>query len=100
MVTTIVQLAPLDDVVRGANLPLPTVLKLDVEGVEVGVLAGAQKTFDRAKPIILGEFNSELIPRFGHTFLDAVARLPDGYSIFSFASCDTIVERPSIGRAG
>jgi FkbM family methyltransferase len=98
MVTTIVELARLDDVVRCADLPLPTVLKLDVEGAEVGFLAGAQETLDQARPIILGEFNSGLMPRFGHTFLDAVALLPHGYSIFSFASRDTIVEKPpSVG---
>lgn len=88
----------LDDIVAQEELPPPNVIKLDVEGAEVGFLAGAQQTLEAARPVILGEFNSGLMPRFGTTFLDAAALLPADYVIFGFADAHTVVEKEA--RAG
>jgi hypothetical protein len=68
-------------------------VKLDVEGAEVGFLAGAQKTLRTARPIILGEFNSALMPKFGTTFVDAAALLPSDYVIFGFVDAHTVEEK-------
>jgi hypothetical protein len=88
----------LDDLVEELSLPLPTVIKIDVEGAEVGVLEGAQKTLRDARPVILGEFNSNLMPLFGTTFLDAAALLPPDYRIYSFLASDVVTRRePEIG---
>ncbi len=92
---TTVPIEPLDDVVRREDVPLPTVVKLDVEGAEVGFLAGAQRTLNASRPVILGEFNNTLMPKFGTTFLDAAALLPADYAIFGFVDANTIEEKPA-----
>jgi hypothetical protein len=46
------------------------VIKLDIEGSELVFLRGATNVITRCRPLILGEFNSAYMPRFGHTFLD------------------------------
>ena len=74
-------------------------VKIDVEGAEVLVLRGALAFLERQRPVILGEFNSEMMPRFGHTFLDAEALLV-GYRIFSFLGPRRLIEveaRPGLG---
>ena len=41
------------------HLPQPTVLKIDVEGAEDRVLAGAEKLVSQAKPLVLCEVSTE-----------------------------------------
>lgn len=45
-----VRVTRLDAVAR--DLPAPTVMKIDVEGAEVGVLEGARETLERSRPTI------------------------------------------------
>jgi FkbM family methyltransferase len=93
-----IAIEPLDALVEKLGLPLPCVVKLDVEGAEVGFLAGARATLAKSRPMILGEFNSVLMPNFGATFLDAAALLPEDYAIFSFVDARTVRERePAVG---
>jgi FkbM family methyltransferase len=95
-----VPVRPLDDVVAESALPLPNVIKLDVEGSEVGFLRGAAGTLAAARPVILGEFNNGLMPTFGTTFLDAAAALPPDYAVFSFVDDSTVEERTPIVGLG
>ncbi len=75
----------LDDVLESQQLPAPTLMKLDVEGAELACLRGAVSTIRRHRPIIFGEFNTDLMPIYGSSFLDAWALLePNGYRIFRF----------------
>jgi FkbM family methyltransferase len=97
---TTIEMRRLDGLIEEKQLPLPNIIKLDVEGAEVGVLLGARHTLDVARPIILGEFNSNLMPRFGHSFIEAARLLPEDYRIFSFADADVLVERTPISGLG
>ena len=52
-----VQIRRLDTLMNEANLPLPDVIKIDVEGAEPDVLAGAHETLTRYRPIIIIELH-------------------------------------------
>jgi FkbM family methyltransferase len=72
----------LDDVIASGDLPPPDAIKMDVEGAEMMVLAGAADTLTRHKPVICYEAdeNSE---RFGHRPGDVIRKLQQfGYTRF------------------
>jgi len=81
-----VQMRTLDDEISNGSLPLPTVLKIDIEGAEVLCLRGAQKLLSGQlgeKPrLIFLELHPEFLPSFGahgeevHNFV-----LNHGYSM-------------------
>ena len=90
----------LDDIVASLRLPPPSVVKLDVEGAEVGVITGGLETLRRHRPVIIGEFNNLLMPRFRHTFLDAYKLVaPLGYEVFAFVAGGVVrIEHPEADR--
>jgi FkbM family methyltransferase len=47
----------LDTIVREADLPLPDLIKIDVEGRELDVLAGASDTLRRSRPFLVIELH-------------------------------------------
>ena len=56
----------LDDLIERENIPLPDFVKCDVEGAEIAVFRGAQRTLDRADaPVILFEINPQATIAFG-----------------------------------
>jgi len=67
---TTVPVRRLDDILTAFALTRIDFIKIDVEGAEGGVLRGALETIRRFRPIIYGEFNAELMPRFDFTFAD------------------------------
>ena len=48
-------------------------IKIDVEGAEVGVLRGAQRLLAQSRPHLIIENNPQALGGFGHTFADVVA---------------------------
>lgn len=68
-----VKLTTLDSL---AQLRLPQVMKIDVEGAEVGVLQGAKELFAKAKPVIFLSLHGEelktsclgILESYGYTF--------------------------------
>jgi FkbM family methyltransferase len=52
-----VELVALDDLVGCGELPPPTVVKIDVEGAEIAVLAGMRETITRHRPAIICELH-------------------------------------------
>jgi len=52
-----VPLRRLDTIIRESDLPQPGLIKIDVEGAEVDVLAGASKTLMSSRPILLIELH-------------------------------------------
>lgn len=55
---TSVPIRRLDDLRASLGLPMPSVLKLDVEGAEAAVLAGSSNTLEEADPAILCEVHN------------------------------------------
>jgi FkbM family methyltransferase len=56
----------LDHYVQRNDIPRVDVIKIDVEGHELSVLAGARATLDRFKPMVVVEFNSYTITAHGN----------------------------------
>jgi len=55
--TATVQIRRLDSMMSEADLPAPDVMKIDVEGAEVDVLAGGRETLMRYRPILMIELH-------------------------------------------
>ncbi len=51
--TVEVAMVSLDTAARAGQFPDPNLIKIDVEGAELGVLRGATQLLDRARPSIL-----------------------------------------------
>lgn len=54
------------------ELPVVDLLKIDCEGYEVDVLAGAKATIARCRPVVAVEQRAKLVSTFGHGKADAV----------------------------
>lgn len=79
-------------------------MKVDIEGAEMLFLKGAAGFITAHRPTIYGEFNSGLMPKFGHSFLDVHAFFKArSYRAFVFASAMMPLEitdpSPSTGNA-
>jgi FkbM family methyltransferase len=66
---TVVQITTLDDYMK-TGVPVPAVIKIDVEGAEADVLKGAAETIAAEQPVLVIELHSpqqdELVGRFLH----------------------------------
>lgn len=69
-VTTVVPLTTLDCLAEERGWSRIDTIKVDIEGYEVPFMRGAAALLTRDRPVIVGEFNSDMMPKFGHTFLD------------------------------
>ncbi len=65
------RVVPLDTFIARYDLPLPTYLKIDIEGAEVRCLIGAERTIRENHPLMMIEFHSIELIREGHSLLDA-----------------------------
>ena len=93
---TVVELTTLDDLAATLSLDRIDTIKIDVEGFEVDVFAGAHQTLARLRPTVYGEFNNQLMPRQGTTFLDAWAIFqPLDYECFSFIDRMSLLHQAS-----
>ena len=61
-----VQTVSLDKEISAGRLPVPDILKIDVEGAEVQVLDGLKKTLETARPKVCLDIHSFLGPSFVH----------------------------------
>src|SRR5947209_14126827 len=82
-----VTVSRLDTVLHEADLPLPDLIKIDVEGAEVDVLDGAAETLHKSRPILLIEL---------HGTNRAIAERLKGlnYSAVRLGSSASIVDSP------
>jgi FkbM family methyltransferase len=71
-----VELVTIDDLIRGGELPPPTLVKIDVEGAEIAVLEGMRETIERHRPAIICELHD--------THVEFVARMRGhGYRVIN-----------------
>ncbi|MDX6767763.1 MAG: FkbM family methyltransferase [Candidatus Methylacidiphilales bacterium] len=88
----------LDDLWAQHRFPLPTVIKLDVEGHERSILLGALKTLSAATPTIIFELIPPSCERAGHTVGALIDLLRDaGYTFFAFSGNKMIPAIPECG---
>ena len=52
-----VKVSRLDSLVKAGEIPIPELIKIDVEGAEIGVLRGAESTLHQARPVLLIELH-------------------------------------------
>ena len=64
--TTSVKVSTIDDVVANDGVKRLDLVKIDVEGLELDVLAGAKKTLSALEPDVFLEFNSFTLIAFGN----------------------------------
>ncbi|MDB5305837.1 MAG: methyltransferase FkbM family [Gemmataceae bacterium] len=77
----------LDDVVRREGVRVPDVIKIDVEGAELGVLRGSVEVLESARPLLLLELNDEALRRQDASSAEVLAFLRGlGYAIFPFSA--------------
>jgi len=91
-----VSMVSLDFLVSGGRFPDPHLLKIDVEGAELGVLCGASRLLARARPTILLATHGAEIHRQCCEFLrDAAYDLrPIDPSVASLDATDEIIATP------
>lgn len=66
--------ATIDDLVSAGKLRMPNFIKCDVEGGELSVFKGAQKTLDRCEaPAILFELNTKAATAFGSDTIESLS---------------------------
>ncbi len=56
----------LDDLVAEQNLPVPDVMKIDIEGAELHALRGGERTIREALPVILVEYSVDNTANAGY----------------------------------
>jgi FkbM family methyltransferase len=81
--TETVTVARLDTLMECGALPVPQVIKVDIEGAEERLLRGAARTLERHKPRLVIELHGDEVSRAVVRFLSQL-----GYSIFGFLGTD------------
>jgi FkbM family methyltransferase len=77
----VMRFEPLDDVLSEADRQAVSLIKIDTQGCEQDVLAGARRTIDGARPTVIMEFESRYHPDPEREIRDILALLPE-YEIF------------------
>jgi FkbM family methyltransferase len=81
----------LDEAVLLHQLPIPNLIKIDVEGAELGVLKGAKRILQQYRPVVIFESNDNC-ERFGYSREDLFAEIASAgdYRFFKVAPGDTL----------
>jgi FkbM family methyltransferase len=70
--TELCKVVRLDDYRVFAHLPMPSLIKIDIEGAEVDCLLGALNIIKKCHPLLIIEFHSLDLLSKGHTILDSL----------------------------
>jgi FkbM family methyltransferase len=88
----VIQQRSLDSLIEDLAI-IPTHIKIDVEGFELEVLTGAQKTLKRGHPILLMELHNHILRTRGINPEAVIRLLQDaGYSIFRRSAQDLTID--------
>ena len=89
-----VPIEPLDSVASRLGLPRVDFVKIDVEGAEARVIAGATTVLGQMRPILLLEVNDKALRAQGNCAETLLTTLSTqfGYGIFVFSSASGLVE--------
>lgn len=68
-----VPVTTLDELVDRAGLTRVNFVKVDVEGAELGLLRGAERTIRRFRPHVLAEVEDRHLRRYGHSATDVMS---------------------------
>jgi len=79
-----VKVSTIDEEWRALDRPVVSVIKIDVEGAEGGVLAGASELLTAQRPALVLEWHEPYLSRFG-TAVDSILTLANrfGYQLFT-----------------
>jgi FkbM family methyltransferase len=93
-----VPLDTLDAVVARHGLSQVDMVKIDVEGGEAGVIAGARQVLTTMRPVLLMELNDRALHAQGQSAVVLLRRLrvEFGYEILSFSQDTGVVEEPAV----
>lgn len=94
-----VPIEPLDAVIARLNLPRVDFVKIDVEGAEAGVIAGASTVLKSMRPLLLLEVNDKALRAQGNCADSLIGSLRSGlgYEIFVFSPVTGLLESPRDG---
>jgi FkbM family methyltransferase len=86
----VVRLSSLDDLVECGEIAAPDIIKIDVEGAELQVLKGAEKTISKWRPTIIMEYseNTSVDAGYSKTALLTALNL-SGYHIYGIPEDET-----------
>lgn len=95
-----VPLETLDSVVQRCGLTHVNFIKIDVEGGEAGVIAGARTVLTTMRPLMLMELNDRALGAQGESAEALVRKLEDelGYVVFAFSPTTGLLELPRKGE--
>lgn len=89
-----VPVVTLDERVPSLGLTRVDVIKIDVEGMEFDVLAGARTILQTSGPKLVFELTPDYVRSVGHEVSDVLGLLGDlGYELFEFADATTVRAR-------
>jgi len=92
-VPAVVRRLSLDALLAELGITNVGLVKIDAEGYDCHVVAGAVGCLSEMRPILHGEFHNEFMPRLGRTFHDVVDIVrPLGYRFFTFRGRLNLVE--------
>ena len=95
-----VPIEPLDAVIARLALARVDFVKIDVEGAEASVIAGAATVLNSMRPLMLIEVNDKALRAQGNCADSLMATLRDElrYEIFVFSPVTGLLERPIDGH--
>jgi FkbM family methyltransferase len=84
-----IKITSLDDFLADRSVPASCkLLKIDAEGFDCSIIRGAEKFLQRVRPVVIFEFNREIMKDLGEKGLGTLAMLRRmGYSHVAFHDC-------------